>query len=350
MLKENHYAKFDGYIDWLVECEQLEVQGFEFGNETTFNLPRLKTLALKRVECEQLTIDCPSLESLIIWSILERVRYRSIEQLKYLECNTHKALNFEPNTVFKSLESLNVNDKSYFLHSERERRRELLRCMPALKKLICYSNGIRRSFLTEIQNWKQEFGLNDLRVSVSGFENGLIIYSGNSDSSIMLTEQYVEPVFNNYTRLVDSNCSWDVLLDYDELFANFKILPANFFVNFPNIYCVKISNVTSYTHLFGFLKLCPSLDNLELNRSLTKIKPEFLDLLHLLTPSLRFLMVEEDYFPRMGPLSDFMFLRNLKLTVFFFTSTSKWSLLVFSLNEIRNGLRNGPVKFSQLTH
>ena len=324
MLLENRFEKFDRYIDWLTECEELELHGFEFGNETTFSLPKLKTLALKRIECDQLTVDCPSLEELIIWAILERVDYKATDRLKYLEVSTHKALNFKQGTEFKLLECLNVNDKAYFLHQDRDRRRELIRCMPGLRKLVCYTNGIRRKFLTEIRNWRREQNGSgeDLQILVSGFEStGEIIYSGNSDSTVMLSEQYVEPVFNNYTRLVEPAAAWNVLIDYNELFAKFKILPSNFFTAFPDIYLVKISSVPCYNHLFSFLKLCPALDSLEFDRSLTEIKPEFLDLLYLLHPSLRFMMVNEDHGQKVRV--NCMFLRNLKLTLFKFTSDGK---------------------------
>lgn len=325
LLLENRFAKFDGYIDWLVECEELEVQGFEFGDETTFSLPRLRTLALKKIECDQLTVDCPSLEVLIIWAInLKRADYKSTDRLKYLEVSTHTALNFKPGTEFQRLECLNVNDRAYFLHQERDRRRELIRCMPGLKKLVCYSNCIRRKFLTEIANWrKEQNGPNDdLQILVSGFEStGEIIYSGNSDSTVMLSEEYVEPLFENYTRLVESDCAWDVLIDYNDLFAKFRILPRNFFVSFPDVYLVKITSVPCYNHLFSFLKLCPALDSLEFHKSLSKIKPEFLDLLYLLTPSLRFMIIREDHHPKAR--IDCMFLRNLKLTFFKFASESK---------------------------
>lgn len=280
------------YLDFLDQCEEIEILNLQLPGNAVFELPKLRVLTIKsgaldrllirtRASVLSLVLRSPSLQVLVIGGELEKIDCAYPEQLKHIECHEWPARGFESNgKQLTGLQYLNL-----FNGAGSTANGELLKQMPNLKKLIFHSDN--KATWESFQLQKQRFGLNDLTILNYGFVGPAAVYEW--DKRISLTYHKVEHVFNNYSHL--EAVPWKIHLDYTKLFDKFKILPSNFFERFSNISMVQIDEVTSMMHLFAFLRHCPCLDRLLLDFSLLKDANLVLEQMQLLSPSLRSLSI-----------------------------------------------------------
>ena len=316
----NKHQRFGQCINWLVECEELELSNLYLEGKTTFDFPKLKVLVLRKVDADRLEIKCPVLEILVLQSKVKQIEFKSTKSLKYWATTNMGALNFRSSTPkFSSLECLNLFNNGFlspvFERELSQIREDLLRYTPKLKKLICYPTTAQLSF-DQWQAQKTRFGLKDLQILMAGFKEAKFNVVQN-ESQFMITIDTIDAIFDNYPNLVEP-CPWGVHIDYYEVARHFRILPSTFFTRFPNVISFEIKRVTNYRHLFGFLKHCPRLIFLQI--SLCRIEPGFLDHLSFLTPSVRVLAFKYVE-PNMLLDFDFLFLCNLNLQICKFFSS-----------------------------
>ena len=286
---EAHYiSELHTYFDFLTQLEELEISGVNLG-EPKFNLPELKVLVLNKVDADYLELNCPKLETFVLWGRVDRINYKCSAHLKHMQCSNY-GLTFSRNTKFPSLECLDL------LNETMDVRDDLLKEMPNLKKLIVYP-GMGMLSAKAFEKQKRRYGLNELEILLSGFD-GLknLPPTHKSETTFRLDELSLDYIFDNYTKLVEP-VKWFTYIDYDLVFAKFRILPNNFFTKFPDISDIQIGDtVVNYDHLVEFLRLCPSVGCLAINLSkFQKDRPDILDQLFLLTPALRILIIKEDY-------------------------------------------------------
>ena len=316
----NNYQRFGQCIDWLVECEELEVFGFYLEGKTTFDLPKLKVLVLKKVDADRLEFKCSALEVLVLQSKVKQIEFKCTKSLKHLAVTNTGSLNFRSSTSkFSSLESMNLFNND-FINTPYKReleqiRGDLLRYTPNLKKLICYSAHAASTF-EQLEAQRVRYGLVDLQILMAGFrESRFDLVQNESQFMIIADSAEINKVFDDYPKLVEP-CSWDTHIDYSAVAQKFRILPNTFFTNFPNVISFEIKQVTSYKHLFAFLRCCPRVVFLQISCCL--IEPEFLGQLFLLTPSVRVLSIKRIDEPTILQEFDFLALSNLKLNIFKF--------------------------------
>ena len=265
------------------QIEELELDGLSFHGDTLIELPKLRSFALRKVEGDRLVLNCPLLELLIHNSQFKKTQNKHPDQLKYLQCFDCNYLS-TLNTKLQNLETLNFFDENCNVKAD------LLSYMPNLKKMVLYTdNGWNE--LRKLERQKQLYHLPNLKILICGFEGAPIRFFMNQATFSLNHDLHIRDLFMNYPRLVEP-VNFDVCIDYVLLFERFRILPSNFFIKFPTIDSVVVSEVTSHTHLFAFLKHCHRLEHLTVQ--LSKINIQFLDQLFLLAPTLRILSLKED--------------------------------------------------------
>lgn len=311
----NRHQRFSQCINWLAECVELEVFGLYLEGKTTFDLPKLKVLVLRKVDANHMEFKCPALEVLVLQSKVKQIEFKNTKSLKHLSITNTGGLNFRSSTSkFSSLECMNLFNND-FLRTSYQReldqiREDLLRYTPKLKKLICYSANAGLSF-AQLQAQKARYGLKDLQILMAGFRETRFDLV-RCESQFMITEESIDGVFDNFAKLVEP-CHWDTHIDYSVVTEKFRILPSTFFTKFPNVISFEIKQITSYNHLFGFLKHCPRVVFLQICGCL--VESDFLAQLFLLTPSVRVLSIKRIDEPSALLDFDFLALRNLKLTI-----------------------------------
>lgn len=284
------------------QIEQFELKGMDFDGDAVIKLPKLKSLAIKQAQGNRLVLDCPLLELAILSGRFESTSIKHPDKLKHLECSDLHCL-FTLKTKLKNLEYLNFYDERSSVKDD------LLSYMPKLRRLVLYTDGGWNE-LKKLERQKQLYRLRDLQILICGFDGALVRFPMSEATIDLGNETFLGEVFANYPKLVERT-NYDVAIDYGLLFKQFSILPNDFFVKFATIDSVVITEVTNYTHLFGFLKHCPRLENLTIQLSkLHNIR--FLDQLFLLAPTLRILTIKEDHPPALFDY-DWSFLLTLKL-------------------------------------
>lgn len=263
---------------------------------------------MRKVDADRMEIKCPALEVLVLQSKVKQIEFKSTKNLKYLAATNTGALNFRSSTPkFSNLECLDLFHNDFYLNELNPIREDLLRYTPKLKKLICHSTNAALSF-QQLQAQKTRFGLKDLQILMSGFEEVRFNETRN-ESQFMLTRDTIDAVYDNYAKMVEP-CAWPVHIDYMEVTRKFRILPSTFFSMFPTVLSFEIKQVTNYRHLLGFLKFCPMVVYLQFCNC--PIESDFLSQLFLLTPSMRVLSFK-GFEPSALLDFDFLFLNNLNL-------------------------------------
>ena len=265
------------------EIEEIEIRSFLKlgGTPLTFDHPKLKVLVIKDVLIQKLVLNCPSLEVLFWNRKLQEIHFQTPKKLKRLTCFGWPAT---LNGKFDALQYLNLFPD----HDERVSDR-LLACMPKLKQFVLYSSDPQADLEIIRNQQKLLQGLADLEILFAGFRDPVQIALGYETTGSVILTQSVDQLFENYSKLVE-NSPWAVWIDYSKLFNKFKFLPSTFFERFPEPYSIKISEVTNYTHLLGFLKCFPFLQQMRLHFS--KVKADhILQLMHSLQPSLTSLTI-----------------------------------------------------------
>ena len=288
------------FINLFEQCEELEIYGFAFEGTTIFKLNRLRVLVFKTMYCESMKLHCPNLEVFICWSQVDKIEYKYPNKLNYIECY-HYCLEFKLSAQFTNLQTLN------FFNLTRPIRSDLLGYMPNLKRLILFSS-VGKPDLDKLERQKQLYKMNQLEILSSGFKDALV-KQPISQGMFFLNPSCVKAIFDNYPKLVEP-IIWEILVDYNSLFDQFKILPNDFFVKLPLIRNVSIHEIDNYQHLTAFLKHCSMLECLSITTAKIQ-KPEFLDTLFLHHPSLNSLIFREQSIEYAS--FDLTFMLNLKL-------------------------------------
>lgn len=290
------------YLAHFEQCESLELFGFQLAGKTTIKMKQLKILIMKKAHCNHLVLESPNLEFFSCWSRVKKIDYKNEQNLKYLECYNH-CLNFKSNCKFINLESI-----IFYNQTGQAIRNDLLKYTPKLKKFILFSSF--QNDLSDLRRQRKIYGFNDLKISCSGFEDGVIIRQIDREGAFLIDAMCLEDVFNNYSKF-DSPTNLESGINYDTVSRLFKILPDDFFTKVQMIGSLYIDEIENYNHLFEFLKNCPVLDCLTI--SFCKMtRPYFLDHLFMLTPSLRILAFNCEH--RCNYVDfDLTFLNNLKL-------------------------------------
>lgn len=103
-------------VNHFTHLEQLSLTKLRLKERTTLNLFELKVLVLKNVRIDdQLDLNTCSLETLICWSNLDKIRFRHPNKLINLE---YKHFNLDFNQEFSNLESLKYFDETGLTRSD----------------------------------------------------------------------------------------------------------------------------------------------------------------------------------------------------------------------------------------
>ena len=277
----------EAHLNYFKCCEEIEFRNVHVRQGTlTFDLPKLKVLVLKDCPVSKLTLNCPSLEVLFWTRQLERIDFQNVKKLKRLICFDWPAT-VSLNGKFVALEYLNffaigrMNDGLLNL---------LLGRIPNLKRFVFYSDDPQAD-LKSIRRQQKRYGLKNLEVLFNGFRKPVQLALSHVPALISI-DKCIDQLFDHYSELVE-NSPWKVWIDYSQLFSKFKELPSNFFERFSQCYAIEIREVTNYTHLFGFLKCYPFVQQLYIHWSKVKAH-RILDMVHLLQPSLIGLTIVEE--------------------------------------------------------
>ena len=319
----NYHSTIDApsiqpYIAYLDQCEEIEVQSFDLQSlrgGLTFNLPKLKVLVTRLTMVQRIVLNCPSLEVLFInsdresantdWRFQE-INFQRANKLKRLFCDGWPPLVVSKGR-FESLVSLNL----FTDHPVDDR---LLERMPNLKRLVLYSRNPQAD-LASIREQQQRYGLRDLEVLPFGCSGAAEIALQGPVLGVLEMDHCIGQLFENYSKLAE-NFPWKFSVNYSTLFSKFKILPSSFLERFDEPCQLEISNVTNYTHLFGFLRCYPYFHELKLHWSSVKANL-ILNLVHALQPSLRILIILEEHPSEI----DLSFMRIFDIVLFVLEST-----------------------------
>ena len=288
-------SSFQPYLGYFDQCVEIEIRCSRPERKLTFDLPKLKVLVIidgpvdrigiNSSPVDKLVLNCPSLETLFWnWKVKE-ISFETPKNLKRLICNGWPAT-VSLNGKFLSLEYVNI-----FVAKNEPVSDHLLDRMPKLKRLVLYSNNLQAD-LEIIREQQKRVGLKNLEVLFNGFRDPIEIHIDTEIPMLYLSDWSIEQLHANYSELVE-NSPWRVCIDYSQLFRKFKILPSNFFERFSEVFAIGISEVTSHTHLFGFLKCYPYVERMRIHFSKMKAD-QVMDLLHLLQPSLTELIIVEE--------------------------------------------------------
>ena len=276
-------SNFEPYLGHFKHCiEEIEIRNFRLQGTLKFDLPKLKVLVINNCPADKFVLNCRSLEVLFWSRKVNEIRFQNAKKLKRLICFGWPAT-VSLNGKFDALEYL------YVLADEPVNNR-LLDRMPKLKRLVLYHDDeMKMADLEIIREQQKRLGLKNLEVLFNAFRDPVEVAFSHSDG---YEDRWVQNLFENYSKLVE-NSPWSIDIDYSKLFSKFKILPSNFFERFNEFALIEISAVTSYSHLFGFLKSCPYVQTLKLHFS--KVDTNLiLGLMQALQPTLvRLVIVEE---------------------------------------------------------
>lgn len=275
------------YIAYFDQCEEIEIQNFDLRTKgaLTFDLPKLKVLVMRVTMIQRLVLNCPSLELLLSDWRFPEINIQRTNKLKRLFCCGWPTFVL-PKDRFECLEYLNL-----FIHQGERVYDSLLAWMPNLKRFVLYSRD-PQSDLASIRKQQQRYGLRNLEVLSFGCSGATEIALQGNVWGVLEMNHCVGQLFENYSTLVE-NSPWKFSVDYSRLFSKFKILPSSFLERFNEPGQIEISKVTNYTHLFSFLRCYPFLLELKLHWSSVKANL-ILDLMHVLQPSLRSLVIVEE--------------------------------------------------------
>ena len=279
-------SSIQAYLGLFKNCVEIEFRFLRLEGTLCFVLPKLKVLVFNNSQADNLVLNCPSLEVLFWnWEVNE-IFFENAKKLKRLICFGWPAITL--NGKFDALEYLNV----FTARDERVSYR-LLDRKPKLKRLVLYSSD-EQADLKSIRQQQKRFDLKNLEVLLNGFRHPIGVTLSHDAHGLVKINHFVGQLFENYSKLVEDS-PWLVSIDYSQLFSKFKILPSNFFERFSKPYSIEISAVASYTHLLGFLKCYPFVEQLKIRR-FSKLKAErILDLVHSLQPSIKRLVIVEDH-------------------------------------------------------
>lgn len=294
---------FEKYIEHFQNLEQLELNGFNLRNESSFEFPNLKILTLKDVSINNsnyvIKLRTPYLEYFICWKQIRNVKFLDEpDNLKYLEC-VNDIHNFKFDFEFKKLEQLNLFDVTGFI------RDDFLKSFPKLKKLNLYSN-FNQTDLERFKRTKELYGLDDLKILFLGFEDDVYVKPTiGYNFTHMLQRRNIESLIVNYSKL-NQIVPWPVYLDFCELFEQFnQIIPNGFLKKFVNINTVHVSKLADYRPLIEFLNHCGNVQHLRVSYSF--LPQQFYDLLPFLSISI--LEITEE---NTGNIQNFNFISKLK--------------------------------------
>ena len=286
---EGDISSVQWYIGHLRQCEEIELLNFQLRGTLTFDLPKLRTLAIKDSPADKLVLNCPSLEVLFASSRIREIDFRSTKKLKRLICYGWPVKVSLRNKVFQSLEYLNL-----LVGRGEPVEDRLLDRMPKLKRFVIYSNNLLAD-LEIIREQQKRLGLSDLEILPSGFREPVeIAVDAEGPLGFLRIDRCTDVLFENYSKLVESS-PWKVWIDYSALFSKFKILPSDFVDRFGTPFEIEISEVTSHSHLYQFLRCYPCVQQLKLH-SFSKLKADrILDLMLLLQPPLQRVTIVEEH-------------------------------------------------------
>ena len=272
------------YLGYFEQAEEIEIRGLLLKEEMlAIDLPKLKVLVIRDSQVRKLVLNCPSLE-VLFWNRASReIDFQNVKKLKRLICFDWSTVSV--NGKLENLEYLN-------LFTERDERvnDRLLDLMPNLRRFVIYSSDPQAD-LEIIREQQKRFGLENLEILFSGFRDPIEMPLNHLNGIVRLDVQ-VDQLLENYSKLVE-NSQWLVSIDYSRLFSKFKILPSDFVDRFSRPFSIQITEVTSYTHLFGFLKCYPVVENLIIHWS--KVEADrILNMVHWLQPSLNELTIVEE--------------------------------------------------------
>ena len=273
------YLSSHSYLD---QCEEIEIRGVPEPGTLTFNLPKLRVLVIKDSQTDKLVLNCPSLEVLSWYSVMNEIRFKNVKKLKRLICYGWP-LTFSLKGKFSNLVYLNL----FAIRNEPVSDR-MLNLMPKLKRLVIYSNNLQADLKIIREQQKR---LKNLEVLSNGFRDPVEMAIDLNSFRLMINGWNAKLLHENYSKLVE-NSPWRVCIDYSALFSKFKILPNNFFERFKEPFAIEISAVTNYTHLLGFLKCYPYLQKLRIHSKVDANR--IFDLVHSLQPSLAVLTIVEE--------------------------------------------------------
>ena len=307
-------STIEPYLSYFQHCEEIEIRDLWIESKLTFDLPKLRVLVLNRSAVDTLVLNCPSLEVLYSNRIIEELRFKSPKKLKRLICfGWPETVSLKPFGQFSSLKCL-IFCTDYHVGVDDH----LLDLMPKLKRFVLHSE-YRKTNLETIRRQQKRLGLKNLEILLSGFRD-LVEVTPSRDGYPVTTNDRNSELFENYSKLEESSL-WDITVDYPKLFDKFKILPSNFFERFPELTAIEITQVTNYTHLFGFLKCCPFVEQLSIHLN-SKVDANLIlcQMMPLLHPSLKQVTIVAECASDVLEM-DFAFLRLFNLISLRFNST-----------------------------
>ena len=285
----SEYPTIEPCLSYFGNCEVIEIRDVFIGGELTFELDKLRVLVFNNSSVDKLVLNCPSLEMLFLNKRVNEIDFQNVKKLKRLICFGWPETVSLDGKVFESLEYLNLN--LTVAHEPVNDR--LLDRMSMLKRLVIYSNNLQAD-LEIIREQQKRFGLKNLEVLFDGFRGPVRVASGEDTHEVMHVDKWLSKLFENYSKLEESSLC-DTTVDYSKLFNKFKILPSNFFERFPQLATIEITQVTNYTHLFGFLKCCPFVQQLNIHLN-SKVDANLIlcQIMPLLHPSLKHVAIVEE--------------------------------------------------------
>ena len=307
-------SNLQDYLGYFKCCEELEIRDFGFGGTSAFDLPKLKMLLIKNCLVKKLVLNCPSLE-VLFWNMpIPEVHFQSATKLKRLICYGCPAIVTLDGEVFESVLYLNL-----FCDQNERVSDHLLDRMPKLKRFVLHSRD-RQTDLEIIRSQQKRLGLKNLEVLLSSFRDPVEVALNQNGREVVGIDEWIDDLFENYSKLEESSL-WGITVDYSKLFNKFKILPSNFFERFHELFGIEISAVTNYRHLFGFLKCCSFVQQLNIHLN-SKVDVDLIlcQMMPLLHPSLKRVVIVGKC-PSSVLKMDLAFLRLFNLTALRLEST-----------------------------
>ena len=74
------------YLRYFRQCEEIDIKNYQLEGTLTFDLPKLKVLAINDSLFKKLALNCPSLEVLFWNSAVQKVHFQNTKKLKRLIC------------------------------------------------------------------------------------------------------------------------------------------------------------------------------------------------------------------------------------------------------------------------
>lgn len=277
-------------MECMTNLEHLELDNVQLGEDRCLLLPKLKILKFGLWH-EPLIIDSECLQVLICYQ-LDAIKLKKPQTLKRLD--VIRSAN-EDLRIFSSLEFYRCVNVTIL-------DRELMFKIPdSLKEihLNCFHHIEVSSFpmsyeevVSRVLGQRLRLGKKDLKIYFKNVE--LLDNRPFEEYEInKYTKDTLGLIHRNYEYLAD-HIVWLRSINYTDLMAKFnQNLPSTFFIKFPNINDVSVTNQPDFEkdHLIRFLKNCKitSLSFFKMN-----LDQEFLDQLPSLFPLLHSLKIEDD--------------------------------------------------------